>query len=126
MDRVLGERLRVIRLLDAYGRLLRERRRKLLELYYHRDLSLAEIADQLEITRQAVFDSVHRSVDELQRLEGSLRLVARQERAARDRQAVVERVAALEDSITSLAGRLDHETIHRLLEGVTALRRLVH
>ena len=39
-------------LLDLYGELLTEKQRDVLELYYNDDLSLAEIAQQYEISRQ--------------------------------------------------------------------------
>ena len=41
-------------LLDFYGDILPERRREMIELYYNDDLSLAEVAEQLGVTRQAV------------------------------------------------------------------------
>ncbi|HEY3247034.1 MAG TPA: sigma factor-like helix-turn-helix DNA-binding protein [bacterium] len=123
MDRALGERLRVIRLFDAYGALLTERQRTLLRLYYHRDLSLGEIAVQLKITRQAVFDSLHRSMAELQRLESMLRIVGRAERTARQHQEIAGRAAALREAIDGLRGRLDRETVNRLQGTVAALRR---
>jgi len=116
MDRALGDRLRVIMLFDAYGGLLTERRRTLLQLYYLRDLSLGEIAQELRITRQAVYDSLHRSVNELERLEDSLH-------ALEQKRVVVERTAALERTIKGLAGKVDRETLDRVLEHVTALRR---
>jgi len=116
MDRALGDRLRLIILFDVYGELLSERRRTLLQLYYLRDLSLGEIAEMLKITRQAVFDSLHRSVDELERLERSLHTLER-------RRAVAERAAALERTVQGLAGHVERETLDRLLEHVTALRK---
>jgi predicted DNA-binding protein YlxM (UPF0122 family) len=116
MDRTLGDRFRVIMLFDAYGGLLTERRRTLLQLYYLRDLSLGEIAQELRITRQAVYDSLHRSVNELERLEDSLH-------ALEQKRVVVERTAALERTIKGLAGKVDRETLDRVLEHVTALRR---
>lgn len=117
MDRALGERLRVIMLFDAYSGLLSERRRMLLQLYYLRDLSLGEIAEMLKVTRQAVFDSLHRSVDELERLEQSLHTLEL-------RRAVAERTAVLERAVKGLAGRVDPQTVDHLLESVAALRRL--
>lgn len=125
MDRMLGDRLRVIRLFDAYGSLLTLRQRALLRLYYHRDLSLGEIAVQHKISRQAVFDSLHRSIEELEHLEAALQFVERQKRAMLRRQAAAGRMNALEDTIQGLTGRLDQKTVKRLLNAVTALRETV-
>ena len=52
-------------LLDFYGDILPERKRDILDLYYNDDLSLAEIAEQLGITRQAVRDSIKKTETEL-------------------------------------------------------------
>ncbi len=52
-------------LLDFYGDILPERRRDIMDLYYNDDLSLAEIAEQMGITRQAVRDSIKKTETEL-------------------------------------------------------------
>ena len=52
-------------LLDFYGEILPPRRRDIMDLYYNDDLSLAEIAEQLGITRQAVRDSIKKTETEL-------------------------------------------------------------
>ena len=75
MEDRLGNRLHVIRLFDIYGGLLTARQQRLMRLYYHDDLSLAEIAARLRVTRQAVYDGLHRAVGELSRLERHLGLV---------------------------------------------------
>ncbi len=41
-------------LLDFYGELLPERKRSVLDMYYNEDYSLAEIADEIGISRQGV------------------------------------------------------------------------
>lgn len=75
MDDKLGNRLRIIRFFDEYGGLLTTRQQRLMRLYYHDDLSLGEIAARLRVTRQAVYDSLHRSIVELTRFERHLGLV---------------------------------------------------
>ena len=75
MNSRLGNRLHIIYLFDAYGELLTTRQQRLMRQYYHDDLSLGEIAERLRITRQAVSDSLHRSVGELARFERHLGLV---------------------------------------------------
>ncbi len=63
--------------LDFYGRLLTDKMRETLELYYFDDLSLAEIADTENISRQGVHDTVKRAVKLLDEYEAKLGLVAR-------------------------------------------------
>lgn len=64
-------------LLDFYGQLLTERAREILECYYCDDLSLAEIAGQLDISRQAVHDRLHQGLNSLAHYEQELGLLAR-------------------------------------------------
>lgn len=45
-------------LCDIYGELLTEKQQNVLDLYYNENLSLAEIAEEVHITRQAVKDSI--------------------------------------------------------------------
>ena len=52
-------------LLDFYGDILPERRREMIELYYNDGLSLAEVAEQLGVTRQAVRETVKKTETEL-------------------------------------------------------------
>lgn len=62
-------------LLDFYGQLLTERQQEILDLHYNNDYSLGEIAQQLEITRQGVFDNIKRGKATLNNLENKLGLV---------------------------------------------------
>ena len=52
-------------LLDFYGELLTERKRSVMEMYYNEDFSLAEIADEILISRQGVRDIIKKSQEEL-------------------------------------------------------------
>lgn len=67
----------VCMLIDFYGQLLTERMRSMLELHYAEDMSLAEIAVQEDISRQAVSDTVRRGVRSLEEYESKLGLVSR-------------------------------------------------
>ena len=73
----MQERVELNFLLDFYGPLLTEHRRELMGLYCEEDLSLAEIADQMEITRQGVSDAVNKARRQLNDYENKLGLVAR-------------------------------------------------
>ncbi len=64
-------------LLDFYGQLLTERMRLILELYFNEDMSLAEIAEQEDVSRQAVHDTVRRGMNQLRAYEDKLRLLER-------------------------------------------------
>ncbi len=62
-------------LFDFYGKLLSEKQYLVVELYYIHDLSLAEIGDELNITRQGVFDILKRAEQKLYQYEQKLGLV---------------------------------------------------
>jgi predicted DNA-binding protein YlxM (UPF0122 family) len=62
-------------LLDYYAAILSPRQREVLELYYYEDLSLAEIAENLGITRQGVRDTVKHGEEALEGFENALGLM---------------------------------------------------
>lgn len=50
----MAKNLEISVLLDYYGQMLTEKQREVARLYYNEDLSLAEIAQFANITRQGV------------------------------------------------------------------------
>ena len=64
-------------LLDFYGDVLSERKRTVLDDYYNQDLSLAEIADEIGISRQGVRELIKKAEEELRFYEEKLGLAAR-------------------------------------------------
>ena len=61
-------------LFDFYCKLLTEKQRDIFELYYFQDLSLGEIADYYNISRQAVYDVIKRTEILLYDYEEKLKL----------------------------------------------------
>lgn len=66
-------------LLDAYGDMLSERKREILDYYYNEDYSLSEISELTGISRQGVRDSIKKSEYELHELESKLGIVKKNE-----------------------------------------------
>ncbi len=62
-------------LFDFYGKLLSEKQYLVVELYYIHDLTLGEIGDELNVTRQGVFDLLKRAEQKLYQHEENLGLV---------------------------------------------------
>jgi uncharacterized protein len=62
-------------LFDFYGQLLTEKQQEILQLYYEDNNTLAEIAENLGISRQAVHDTVHKAEKSLHEYEESLGLI---------------------------------------------------
>lgn len=86
---MLARMLKIGRLLDLYGPLLTDKQRHCMERHYLEDLSLAEIAAELEVSRQAVHDLLRRSEALLEEYEdklGFFRRIQRQEELLRDLQ----------------------------------------
>ena len=64
-------------LLDCYGNMLTEHQRTLLEGYYDEDLSLAELAEPLGVSRRAVHDGIRRGERQLEALEAKMGIAER-------------------------------------------------
>ena len=73
----MAKDLSITILLDVYGQLLTEKQRFAIDLYYNEDLSLAEIADEIDISRQGVRDSIKQGERHLIEYEETLGLVRR-------------------------------------------------
>ena len=66
---------RVVLLKDFYGPLLTEKQQNVLSMHYENDWSLSEIADNMNTSRQAVYDLVKRAESLLEEYEQKLGLV---------------------------------------------------
>lgn len=66
------DRIRVGSLFEVYGALLTKKQRSCVELYFCEDLSLAEIAEQMQVSRQAVHDLLKRVEQTLEEYEAQL------------------------------------------------------
>lgn len=72
--KMFEKNLKLACLLDFYGEVLSERKQSVLSLYYNEDLSLAEIAEEIGISRQGVRDLIKKAEEELLFLEEKLGL----------------------------------------------------
>ena len=68
--------LSVSLLLDVYGSLLNEKQYRIVVDYYNEDLSLSEISENENITRQAAHDTIKRTVQLLHTYEEKLNYLA--------------------------------------------------
>ncbi|MGN0947644.1 YlxM family DNA-binding protein [Megasphaera sp.] len=74
---MLEDVVRKGRLLDLYGPLLTEKQRRCMEMYFDMDLSLSEIGEELNISRQGAYDMLKRASQSLEKYEQRLHLLAR-------------------------------------------------
>ena len=99
-------------LLDFYGDVLSERKRTVLDYYYNDDLSLAEIAEEIGISRQGVRELIKKAGEELTFYEEKLGLAKRFQQA----QEQAEQLISLMEQ-TDVAGEV-REAARELLETV--------
>ena len=95
----MSKDLNITRLCDAYGALLTEHRREIIRSYYDYDLSLAEIAENLGITRQAALCSIKQAEKQLLSYESKLKVVETSDRL----QAQIDRILSDIDTDVDLA-----------------------
>ncbi|MGX6961308.1 putative DNA-binding protein [Vagococcus xieshaowenii] len=61
-------------LFEFYSTLLTEKQMNYIELYYADDFSLGEIAEEFDVSRQAVYDNIKRTEKILEKYEKNLHL----------------------------------------------------
>lgn len=112
--------IHVAELIDVYGSLLSERRRRIIEDYYYDDLSLSEIADNTDISRQGVRDSIKKSEAELRTFEEKLRLCERMHVFAVETDRLAQQIEAVCDALPSSFE--DSGAVQRLRQIASELR----
>lgn len=80
MEDRLHRKILLDRLYDVYGPLLTDRQQEVFVLHHERDLSLAEIAETMDMSRQGVHDLFQRARDRLEELEKRLGCLERESR----------------------------------------------
>ena len=99
------ESLEMILLFDYYGDLLTERQKLCLDMHYNQDLSLGEIAQELSISRQAVYDNLSRAEALLKNMEEKTGCVSRDRQM---RKAMQEIASAAQTLISHPESRVSH------------------
>ncbi|SEO56132.1 YlxM family DNA-binding protein [Propionispora vibrioides] len=99
---MLDKVLRMGFLYDFYGALLTEKQRQCLEMHYLSDLSLAEMAEQLGVTRQAVHDILRRAEQLLDEYETKLKLIERFQHEQQTISQVYGLISSLSDEVKQL------------------------
>ena len=97
----MAKNLEISILLDYYGQMLTEKQLEVAQLYYNEDLSLAEIAQLANITRQGVRDSIKRAEGTLLEMEQRLGLA----RQFREYQEKLEQITSCAQEIAFEAQR---------------------
>lgn len=65
----IDNNIRITKLIDVYGELLTDKQLQICQMYYFDNLTLAEIGEVLQISRQAVNDCIEKSTKNLNEFE---------------------------------------------------------
>lgn len=97
-------------LFDYYGDLLTERQRACLDLRYNQDMSLGEIAQELGVSRQGVFDNLSRAEALLRNMEEKTGCVRRAKKARKAVSKILSCAEALasssDETVSALAAQI--------------------
>lgn len=106
-------------LFDYYGDLLTERQRSCVDMRYNQDLSLSEIAEELGVSRQGVYDNLSRAEALLRNMEEKTGCVQRAMETRKAVQKILDaagKLAAYQDQAVSALATQIIETAQRLEE----------
>ena len=97
-------------LLDYYGGMLTDKQKECFDMRYNQDLSLAEIGQELGVSRQAVNDNLTRTEALLRRMEENIGCVKRDMMIRAVAREILEAAAVLDTSsdpsVSALARRI--------------------
>ena len=99
-------------LFDLYGALLTEKQQECLRLHLFEDFSLSEIGEELGISRQAVYDNIHRSEKAMESYEKKLGLAQRYQEERQELAKIYESIKDLrqadnERAVEAILDRLE-------------------
>ena len=111
------ETLELTLLFDYYGDLLTERQKQCFDLRYNQDLSLAEIAQELGVSRQGVHDNLNRAEALLRNMEAKTGCVGRDLKCRR----AASEIAGLAGTLIGYSDPAVAETAHKIFAIVSSL-----
>ena len=105
--------LNISLLLDFYGDILSERQKEILDFYYNDDLSLAEIAENYDISRQGVRSVLKKGETILVGMEEKLHLAERFS-------SVQEKSSQIALELQEITSSIENKEISRKIQDLTS------
>ena len=107
----MDKKVEISMLIQIYGTLLTEKQLDILENYYNMDLSLSEIAENNEITRQAVRDIIKKGEKKLFEFEEKLQIMKKMLKQEKQ-------ISNILSELTQIEARFTDEQIAEILEHI--------
>lgn len=107
----MDRKVEISLLCQIYGKLLTEKQLNILDNYYNLDLSLSEIAENENITRQAVRDIMKKGENKLFEFEEKLGIMKKTQRQE-------EKIADILSELTKIQTKFTDEQIAEILEHI--------
>ena len=96
----MDEHIKISILCQIYGKLLTEKQMSVLNDYYNEDLSLSEIAQNRNISRQAVRDLIQKGEEKLFEYEKVLKIMENNNKNQKTLQIVFSKLSELENNVS--------------------------
>ena len=107
----MDRKVEISMLCEIYGKLLTEKQLNILDNYYNLDLSLSEIAENENITRQAVRDIIKKGENKLFEFEEKLGIMKKNMKQE-------EKIANILSELTKIQTKFTDEQIAEILEHI--------
>ncbi len=108
----MEKKVEISMLCQLYGKLLTEKQCEIIEDYYNHDLSLSEIAENKQITRQAVRDIIKKGEHKLFEIEEKLQIMKRIMNQEKKIQGILAELSKIQDNSSD-------KKIEKILHNVT-------
>ena len=107
----MDKNIKISILCQIYGKLLTEKQYQVLDDYYNNDLSLSEIAENLNITRQAVRDKIKKGEKKLFEYEEKLNVMKKTMEQE-------EKIAIVLSEIAKIQSKSSDKEVGKILEHI--------
>ena len=107
----MERKVEISMLIQIYGKILTEKQLEILDNYYNMDLSLSEIAENNQITRQAVRDIIKKGEKKLFEFEEKLQIMKKMLKQEKQ-------ISNILSELTQIEAKFTDEQIAEILEHI--------